>query len=679
MAFGSARKGAPLAALLVLFLLAAPARSADVIGFYTCYNSCIGEVTRDMGNYLTQVNLFNYAPNSWGGLSGYGFSSSTVSSIKSTGVKKVFMTVGGAGTDAEFRSAVTSNRTALVNSIVSKARELGVDGVDIDWEYPNASGSDPANFIAFLQQLKSALSGKKLSIDVGTTKYLDPPFKAGSALYDHVDYVNVMNYDDWCAAADPNHSSFMKSYRNMQDGWRKAVPDSKLVLGVPFYGRSLTGSSGCSETGTPYSSIWAASDDADEAGGVYFNGPVTMRDKGLYAKNAGFAGVMFWQIGQDKSDNTLLKALHAGLNSTSYSGDWRPGVEYFRTPVRHDGKWWLRSFAYAVDVEPHQGSHNVLQFWKMSDEPFCDELWTWNAACAYAGPRDIERDNRCFELPAGATAVAGRDPLAGSPWQEFDCSPCASKQDGGPWFNSCTYSAGERVYHKGYFWRAARDVGDLGVGTPPGFSNDYYWTLEQDGSACLPADFDAEEYARLNPSAAAAAGTGRTALARHYLNTGRAAELGYTTGYADRHTGMPICPAALPADFSVEGYRLSNCARLAADGAYDDEELLRWHYAYWGAAEGLPYDGSSAVAPRAAAAGSPELGFASRSGIALRNVRGEVRVEAVGIDGRAVRSARASAADGTVSFSWEPLRPGLWIFRVRHAGGESLFRRALVD
>ena len=299
MASGSARKGAPLAALLVLSLLAAPARSADVIGFYTCYNSCIGEVTKDMGNYLTQVNLFNYAPDAWGGLSGYGFTSSTISSIKSKGVQKVFMTVGGAGTDAAFRSAVTSNRTALVNSIVSKARELGVDGVDIDWEYPNASGSDPANFIAFLQQLKSALSGKKLSIDVGTTKYLDPPFKAGSALYDHVDYVNVMNYDDYCAAADPNHASFMKSYRNMQDGWRKAVPDSKLVLGVPFYGRSLTGSSGCSETGTPYSSIWAASDDADEAGGVYFNGPVTMRDKGLYAKNAGFAGVMFWQIGQE--------------------------------------------------------------------------------------------------------------------------------------------------------------------------------------------------------------------------------------------------------------------------------------------------------------------------------------------------------------------------------------------
>ena len=172
MASSSARKGAPLAALLVFSLLAAPARSADVIGLYTCYNSCIGEVTSEMRRYLTQVNLFNFQTDGYGGLSSrYPFSSTTVSQIKSGSQLKVFMTIGGAKYSAGFKSAVSSTyRNAFVNAIVSKARELGVDGVDIDWEYPEASGSDPANFIAFLQQLKSALSGKKLSIDVGTTK-----------------------------------------------------------------------------------------------------------------------------------------------------------------------------------------------------------------------------------------------------------------------------------------------------------------------------------------------------------------------------------------------------------------------------------------------------------------------------------------------------------------------------
>ena len=678
MAVGSFRKGAPLAALLVLFLLASPSRSADVIGFYSCYNSCIGSVTSGMASYLTQVNLFSFYPDGYGGLnSTHGFSSSTVSSIKSTGVSKVFMTVGGANYSSGFHGAVSSSyRSTFVGSIVSKANELRVDGVDIDWEFPTGVG-DPANFIAFLRDLKSRLGNKKLSVDVAT-QYRNDPFQKGSALYDYVDYVNVMNYDDWCSSTEPNHSSFVKSYRNMQEWWLTVVPANKLVLGVPFYGKRYAGGSDCGSA-VDYSNVWASSEDADEAGGVYFNGPVTMRDKGRYAKNAGFAGVMFWAIGQDKSDNTLLRALYDGLHSSSYPGDWQPGVEYpVDVPVRHDGKWWRRVFTHAINIEPHQGSHNVPQFWKMSDEPFCDELYSWNAVCTYVGPKDIEHGDRCFELPAGVIS-SGQEPGVAGQWQEYDCSPCASKRDGGPWYNTCTYSAGERVYYNGYYWTAVRDIGESGAGAPPNAANAYYWAKIEDGTACLPADFAAEGYLEFNSDLASAIGNNLTALAKHYIESGRAEGRPYTTAYADRHTGMPICPVALPADFSVEGYRISNGARLAADGAYDDETLLRWHYTYWGAAEGLPYDGSDAVAPRAAAAGSPELGFATRSGIALRGVRGETVVEAVGIDGRVVRSARAFAADGTASFAWEPLRPGIWTFRVRHAGGAAVFLRALVD
>ncbi|MBO7131279.1 MAG: hypothetical protein J6V65_03950, partial [Fibrobacterales bacterium] len=159
MTSGSASRGAPLAALLVLFLLAAPARSADVIGFWSCYDSCIGSVTSEMRRYLTQVNLFNFQTDGYGGLSSrYPFSSTTVSQIKSGSQLKVFMTIGGASASSGFSGSVSpSYRTTFVNAIVSTANELRVDGVDIDWEYPNTVGSDPENFVAFLRQLKSAL------------------------------------------------------------------------------------------------------------------------------------------------------------------------------------------------------------------------------------------------------------------------------------------------------------------------------------------------------------------------------------------------------------------------------------------------------------------------------------------------------------------------------------------
>ncbi len=82
-------------------------------------------------------------------------------------------------TDADtypvFQNGVTAaNRLAFAKSVVSVVEQYGLDGVDFDWEYPGAtdipgvppgSPDDGANYLTFLQTLRSVLpSGKTISI-----------------------------------------------------------------------------------------------------------------------------------------------------------------------------------------------------------------------------------------------------------------------------------------------------------------------------------------------------------------------------------------------------------------------------------------------------------------------------------------------------------------------------------
>jgi GH18 family chitinase len=81
-----------------------------------------------------------------------------------------------------------------------------------------------------------------------------------------------------------------------------------VVLGVPFYGRSLK-----DRHSRAFKNIIAGDPDAagkDISGEFGYNGFVTLREKALrLARNLG-SGIMIWQIAQDApGDTSLLNAI----------------------------------------------------------------------------------------------------------------------------------------------------------------------------------------------------------------------------------------------------------------------------------------------------------------------------------------------------------------------------------
>ena len=111
---------------------------------------------------------------------------------------KVSLAIGGwnDGNDSAFEAlaANAGARTTFVNSVMSAINQYGLDGVDIDWEYPDP-GTSGNNFTALMQQLSNALhgQGKLLTAAVvsegGTANGVQP------AVFGMVDWLNIMAYD----------------------------------------------------------------------------------------------------------------------------------------------------------------------------------------------------------------------------------------------------------------------------------------------------------------------------------------------------------------------------------------------------------------------------------------------------------------------------------------------------
>ncbi|KAM0469616.1 hypothetical protein ACHAPX_010395 [Trichoderma viride] len=219
-----------------------------------------------------------------------------------TGVKRI-ISFGGwdfsasPGTFNILREAVKpENRDAFKNSIVAFVQEHGLDGVDIDWEYPGApdipdipAGDAQAgvDYYKALTVIKSALgSSKSVSFAAPASYWYLKAFPM-SLLAKTVDYIVYMTYDlhgqwdygnKWTSPGCPN-GSCLRSHVNVTETHdalvmitKAGVPSNKVAVGVASYGRSFkmaqAGCTGemCIFTGTPRVSNAAKGACTDTAG-----------------------------------------------------------------------------------------------------------------------------------------------------------------------------------------------------------------------------------------------------------------------------------------------------------------------------------------------------------------------------------------------------------------------------
>ncbi len=178
---------------------------------------------------------------------------------------KVVLSIGGWTLTKNFPAIAASEkkRRRFAASCTELLRLYGLDGIDIDWEYPgyaanNGSAADKHNFTLLLSEVRRAMDdlepqlGKKLWL---TAAFGVAPVRMENIEWDKVvpllDYINLMTYDFYGGNYwQTNHHAPLYAPREGLEGYdlhsvvqhlrhRYGVPPEKINIGLAFYGRSL--------------------------------------------------------------------------------------------------------------------------------------------------------------------------------------------------------------------------------------------------------------------------------------------------------------------------------------------------------------------------------------------------------------------------------------------------------
>ncbi|AEM82844.1 glycoside hydrolase family 18 protein [Streptomyces violaceusniger] len=271
---------------------------------------------------------------------------------------KVLWSFGGWTWSSGFTEAA-KNPAAFAQScydLVEDPRWADVfDGIDIDWEYPNACGlsCDTSGKDAF-KNLMAAMRAKfgssnlvtaAITADASSGGKIEAADYAGAASY--VDWYNPMTYDffgAWAAQGPTAPHSPLNSYNGIpQQGFDTdaaitklkgaGIPASKLLLGIGFYGRGWTGvtqdAPGGTATGAAPGTYEAGIEDykvlknscpatGTVAGTAYahcgnqwwsYDTPATIAGKMNYKQQQGLGGTFFWELSGDTTNGELIKSI----------------------------------------------------------------------------------------------------------------------------------------------------------------------------------------------------------------------------------------------------------------------------------------------------------------------------------------------------------------------------------
>lgn len=342
-----------------------------VIGYVPGFRGLLDETTID-ATKLTHINYaFVDVKDSLAWLTNLG--TDTVNFRKLGYLKKdnpdlkILISIGGWSWSENFSDAVLteSSRKKFAASSAAIVEQYDLDGVDIDWEYPGLRGEDNVfrpedreNFTLMFKACREALNA--LSERTGKAYQLTtaiPCFSEFIRITEmgkaqaYLDYVNLMAYDFYVAGDTAGHHSNLFASENddaelsadkaFREYTRAGVPAEKLVLGLPFYGRSWFMKSDDNR------GINRAVDSVARGGGytfikdslsikpgfvrywdekakapylfndstkqlVTYDDEESVRHKCQYVKEKNMAGVMFWQYASDPKEY-LLDAINENL------------------------------------------------------------------------------------------------------------------------------------------------------------------------------------------------------------------------------------------------------------------------------------------------------------------------------------------------------------------------------
>ena len=149
------------------------------------------------------------------------------------------------------------NRRTFIKSVVDYLRAYGLDGIDIDWEYPAATDrggkpSDTDRYVELVADLREAFDREgtnwEISVAIPSSYWYLRGYNL-KAMQKFIDYFNLMSYDifgvwdkknEWTGPYLKGHTDRSEIDRGLDLLWRNSVKPENVVLGMGFYGRSFT-------------------------------------------------------------------------------------------------------------------------------------------------------------------------------------------------------------------------------------------------------------------------------------------------------------------------------------------------------------------------------------------------------------------------------------------------------
>lgn len=239
---------------------------------------------------------------------------------------KVLLSIGGWGAGNFSEMAADADlRMSFCKDCLAKCQQYGLDGIDLDWEYPtsnsagiSSSPNDTKNYTLLLKDLRSVLGTDYLitMASSSSAKYVD--FKA---CIQYMDFVNLMTYD---MGRPPKHHSALypssgKTSRSVDESvalhYKAGIPYEKIVVGAPFYCKAASSSDSGDGTywckmGSLFEKYTEKWDDAakvpylaDNDGKMVFtyDNPTSIGLKADYVIAKKLRGMMFWNWEGDNS------------------------------------------------------------------------------------------------------------------------------------------------------------------------------------------------------------------------------------------------------------------------------------------------------------------------------------------------------------------------------------------
>lgn len=331
---------------------------------------------------------------------------------------KIIMSIGGWNFPSNFFSQMVSDvtsRTTFINSLVTIMGQLGVDGVDFDWEYPGSkprmdpveitrsifkfvndtggTDADYTNFVLLVKELRSnaAMNGKIITL-CGQTGLMnvDHGFDVQN-LTKYVDFINIMTYDYFVSAINDSVGNATAPNQPVRapntdriNNWNitgslvgyieRGAPPQQLLVGIASYGHMwyLPGCDVYNETCWAQMGLWTTYPGVNNSRCANVTAASWAGSAGLYTLQCGFYGI--YEIQNAGFFNTEVVDPYT-LNSMSYID--APGADDGWTPK---GTWvtWLGKpgISAVIELAKDLGIPGAFEF-DLSTDAHDDGKWTF--------------------------------------------------------------------------------------------------------------------------------------------------------------------------------------------------------------------------------------------------------------------------------------------------------------